>query len=167
MDRWKDSEVEKMKVGGNSRTRDFFGSQTDISPGMSFYEKYNSRTAALYRDKVCVLAFVACSKTLVIDLMLLSQILALSENRSWSIETSSARHYQPSRVSGGGTGSSSSSSYGYTGGSSSSSNGFGGEGDETFGGLSRYVTWYFYTSFKFSAIAMAPCTLHSSTLQCV
>lgn len=52
MDRWKDSEVEKMKVGGNSRAREFFECQPDISPGMSFTEKYNSRTAALYRDKV-------------------------------------------------------------------------------------------------------------------
>ncbi len=54
MDRWKDSEVEKMKVGGNSRTKEFFDSQSDITPGMSFTDKYNSRTAALYRDKVCV-----------------------------------------------------------------------------------------------------------------
>lgn len=52
MDRWKDSEVEKMKVGGNSRAQDFFDSQGDIHPRMSISEKYNSRTAALYRDKV-------------------------------------------------------------------------------------------------------------------
>lgn len=52
MDRWKDSEVEKMKVGGNSRAKEFFDSQSDIYPGMSFSEKYNSRAAALYRDKV-------------------------------------------------------------------------------------------------------------------
>ncbi len=54
MDRWKDSEVEKMKVGGNTRAKDFFESQSDIYPGISFSEKYNSRAAALYRDKVCV-----------------------------------------------------------------------------------------------------------------
>ncbi len=52
MDRWKDSEVEKMKVGGNSRAKKFFDSQSDIYPGMSFSEIYNSRAAALYRDKV-------------------------------------------------------------------------------------------------------------------
>ena len=52
MDRWKDSEVEKMKVGGNSRAKEFFDSQSDIHPGTSFTEKYNSRAAALYRDKV-------------------------------------------------------------------------------------------------------------------
>ncbi len=52
MDKWKDSELEKMKVGGNSRAREFFDSQADIVPGMSLSEKYNSRAAALYRDKV-------------------------------------------------------------------------------------------------------------------
>ena len=52
MDRWKDSELEKMKVGGNSRAKEFFDSQSEVSPGMSFSDKYNSRTAALYRDKV-------------------------------------------------------------------------------------------------------------------
>ena len=52
MDRWKDSELEKMKVGGNSRAKEFFDSQSDIYPGISFSDKYNSRTAALYRDKV-------------------------------------------------------------------------------------------------------------------
>jgi ADP-ribosylation factor GTPase-activating protein 1 len=52
MDRWKDSEVEKMKVGGNCRAKEFLDSQPDIYPGISFSEKYNSRAAALYRDKV-------------------------------------------------------------------------------------------------------------------
>ena len=80
MDKWKDSELERMKVnhrlssnvssvrdvgwslllppppspqvGGNSPAKEFFSSQPDISPGMTLTEKYNSRTAALYRDKV-------------------------------------------------------------------------------------------------------------------
>ncbi len=52
MDRWKDSEVEKMTVGGNSRAKDFLDSQPDIYTGISFSEKYNSIAAALYRDKV-------------------------------------------------------------------------------------------------------------------
>ena len=52
MDRWKDSEVEKMKVGGNSRFKEFLDGQPDIHPGISFKEKYNSKAAALYRDKV-------------------------------------------------------------------------------------------------------------------
>lgn len=52
MDRWKDSEVEKMKVGGNKRAHEFFSSQSDITDNMTISEKYNSRAAALYRDKV-------------------------------------------------------------------------------------------------------------------
>ena len=40
------------QVGGNSRAKDFFSSQPDISPGISLSDKYNSRAAALYRDKV-------------------------------------------------------------------------------------------------------------------
>jgi len=52
MDRWKDSELEKMKVGGNSRAKEFFESQSEVTSGTSFSDKYNSRTAALYRDKV-------------------------------------------------------------------------------------------------------------------
>lgn len=98
MDKWKDSELEKMKVGGNSRAKEFFSSQPDISPGMSLSDKYNSRAAALYRDK----------------------ITALSEGRSWSIETSSARHYKPSSISRSSHSSTNlSSGYGYAGGSDS------------------------------------------------
>ena len=52
MDKWKDSELEKMKVGGNRKATEFFNSQSDYKPGMSLQEKYNSRAAALYRDKV-------------------------------------------------------------------------------------------------------------------
>jgi len=53
MDKWKDSELEKMKVGGNRKAKDFFKSQSDYSEGMSLQDKYNSKAAALYRDKVC------------------------------------------------------------------------------------------------------------------
>jgi len=52
MDKWKELELEKMKVGGNRRGRDFFESQPDYHEGMSLQEKYNSRAAALYKDKV-------------------------------------------------------------------------------------------------------------------
>ena len=52
MDKWKDMELEKMKVGGNKRGRIFFESQEDYTDGMSIQEKYNSKCAALYRDKV-------------------------------------------------------------------------------------------------------------------
>ena len=54
MDKWKDLELDKMKVGGNRKAREFFNSQSDYKPGMSLQEKYNSRAAALYRDKVSI-----------------------------------------------------------------------------------------------------------------
>ncbi len=52
MDKWKDAELEKMKVGGNRKAKDFFQSQSDYSDSWSLQDKYNSRAAALYRDKV-------------------------------------------------------------------------------------------------------------------
>ena len=52
MDKWKEAELEKMKVGGNRKARLFFESQDDFHEGMSLQEKYNSKAAALYRDKV-------------------------------------------------------------------------------------------------------------------
>jgi ADP-ribosylation factor GTPase-activating protein 1 len=52
MDKWKDAELEKMKVGGNDKARDFFDTQDDYSSSMSIQQKYNTRAAALYRDKV-------------------------------------------------------------------------------------------------------------------
>jgi len=52
MDKWKDMELEKMKAGGNRKARDFFTSQSDYNASWSLQDKYNSRAAALYRDKV-------------------------------------------------------------------------------------------------------------------
>ena len=52
LDKWKDIELEKMKVGGNGKAKQFFDSQPDIKPGMSLQQKYNTKAAALYRDKV-------------------------------------------------------------------------------------------------------------------
>ena len=52
MDKWKDIELEKMKVGGNRKAREFFESQEDYDDSMSIQQKYNTRCAALYRDKV-------------------------------------------------------------------------------------------------------------------
>ncbi|KAK3089333.1 hypothetical protein FSP39_002793 [Pinctada imbricata] len=71
MDKWKDTELEKMKVGGNRQALEFFKSQSDYNAGMSIQEKYNSKAAALYRDKISTEA----------------------EGKSWSIATSSARNY--------------------------------------------------------------------------
>lgn len=52
MDKWKDSELEKMKAGGNRKALEFFQSQSDYSDEMSIQDKYNSKAAALLRDKV-------------------------------------------------------------------------------------------------------------------
>ena len=53
MDKWKESELEKMKAGGNSKAREFLEAQPDFRPEWSLVERYNSRAAALLRDKVC------------------------------------------------------------------------------------------------------------------
>ncbi|PVD22833.1 hypothetical protein C0Q70_16089 [Pomacea canaliculata] len=71
MDKWKDLELEKMKVGGNRSARVFFQSQSDYHEGMSIQEKYNSKAAALYRDKISTEA----------------------EGKPWSIEKSPARNF--------------------------------------------------------------------------
>ncbi len=52
MDKWRDKELEKMKVGGNRPCSDFFRSQPDFKADWTFHDKWNSRAAALYRDKV-------------------------------------------------------------------------------------------------------------------
>lgn len=79
MDKWKDLELEKMKVGGNRNAKNFFNSQPDYDPGMSLQDKYNSKAAALYRDKIS----------------------AEAEGKPWSIETSSARNYVPFKATAG------------------------------------------------------------------
>lgn len=55
MDKWKDVELEKMKVGGNRNAREFFESQPDWNESMSISQRYNTKAAALYRDKVIVI----------------------------------------------------------------------------------------------------------------
>lgn len=56
MDKWKDVELEKMKVGGNRNARAFFDSQDDWDDTLPITKKYNTRAAALYRDKISTLA---------------------------------------------------------------------------------------------------------------
>ncbi|XP_064624951.1 ADP-ribosylation factor GTPase-activating protein 1-like isoform X2 [Lineus longissimus] len=73
MDKWKDLELEKMKAGGNRQGREFFESQDDYDSNWTLQEKYNSRAAALYRDKIATEA----------------------EGKSWSISSSSARNHVP------------------------------------------------------------------------
>lgn len=52
MDKWKDVELAKMKVGGNRKAKQFFESRPDYQSNWNIHHKYNSKTAALYRDKV-------------------------------------------------------------------------------------------------------------------
>ncbi|XP_062324051.1 ADP-ribosylation factor GTPase-activating protein 1 isoform X6 [Osmerus eperlanus] len=75
MDKWKDIELEKMKAGGNGKFRLFLELQDDYDPNWTLQEKYNSKAAALFRDKVATLA----------------------EGKEWSIETSSAKDWTPSQ----------------------------------------------------------------------
>ncbi|KAG5347644.1 ARFG1 protein, partial [Acromyrmex charruanus] len=56
MDKWKDVELEKMKVGGNRNAREFFENQSDWDESMSISQRYNTKAAALYRDKIATLA---------------------------------------------------------------------------------------------------------------
>ncbi|KFD50368.1 hypothetical protein M514_08750 [Trichuris suis] len=73
MDKWKELELQKMKVGGNRQCLEFIRSQPDYNPNWSFSDKWNSKAAALYRDKV----------------------LAMAEGREWSIESSPAQSWVP------------------------------------------------------------------------
>ncbi|KAF7265967.1 hypothetical protein GWI33_020704 [Rhynchophorus ferrugineus] len=56
MDKWKDTELEKMKVGGNRNARVFFEAQPDWEDTMTIQQKYNTKAAALYRDKISTIA---------------------------------------------------------------------------------------------------------------
>uniref|UniRef100_A0AAZ3RPR4 ADP-ribosylation factor GTPase-activating protein 1 n=1 Tax=Oncorhynchus tshawytscha TaxID=74940 RepID=A0AAZ3RPR4_ONCTS len=73
MDKWKDIELEKMKAGGNGKFRMFLELQDDYDATWTMQDKYNSRAAALFRDKVATIA----------------------EGKEWSIETSSAKDWTP------------------------------------------------------------------------
>ncbi|KAL6424036.1 hypothetical protein ACFW04_009737 [Cataglyphis niger] len=77
MDKWKDVELEKMKVGGNRNAREFFESQPDWDEDMSISQRYNTKAAALYRDKIATLA----------------------RGESWSPSSSVAKDFEPSAFS--------------------------------------------------------------------
>lgn len=91
MDKWKDTELNKMKVGGNRNAKQFMTSQTDWSDSANMTAKYNSKAAALYKDK----------------------IVTEASGDMWSEETSSAKNHKSSYMgsSGGGGGAGSRSSY--------------------------------------------------------
>ncbi|XP_053782952.1 ADP-ribosylation factor GTPase-activating protein 1 isoform X2 [Desmodus rotundus] len=73
MDKWKDVELEKMRAGGNAKFRQFLESQEDYDPCWSLQDKYSSKAAALFRDRVATLA----------------------EGREWSLEASPAQDWTP------------------------------------------------------------------------
>lgn len=39
-------------MGGNGKAREFFESQPDYKPGLTIPQKYNTKAAAMYRQKV-------------------------------------------------------------------------------------------------------------------
>ncbi|CAB3408400.1 unnamed protein product [Caenorhabditis bovis] len=79
MDKWKDIELAKMKAGGNRKFNEFLQSQPDYKENWTIQEKYNSRAAALFRDKV------ACE----------------AEGKTWILSESPARNYVPPTLGGG------------------------------------------------------------------
>ena len=76
MDKWKDVELEKMKVGGNKKAKNFLAERSDWSQGGSLASNYNSGAAALYRDKITTEA----------------------KGQTWSEETSGAKNYKSSYI---------------------------------------------------------------------
>lgn len=64
-------------MGGNQRAREFLDSQPDYDDTMSIQQKYNTKAAALYRDKIATLA----------------------QGKQWSAETSTASNYSSSSLS--------------------------------------------------------------------
>jgi len=82
MDKWKESELAKMKSGGNRNARIFLESQDDWNDSSPISQKYQSRACALLKDKVMV----------------------ESQGGSWSVETSSARNHAKTSKSGGSSG---------------------------------------------------------------
>lgn len=66
-----------MKAGGNRNAREFFDDQPDWNDSWPIQQRYNSKAAALYRDKISTLA----------------------QGKSWSPSSSSAQSYQSSNIS--------------------------------------------------------------------
>ena len=47
MDKWKDIELEKMKVGGNKKAKQFLNDQPDWSDSANITNKYNSKVGVI------------------------------------------------------------------------------------------------------------------------
>jgi len=76
MDKWKDSELSKMKCGGNKQAKEFLSNQQDWQDSAPISAKYNTKAAALYRDKISTEA----------------------KGEKWSEKTSSAKDYKSAYV---------------------------------------------------------------------
>ncbi|XP_071038321.1 ADP-ribosylation factor GTPase-activating protein 1 isoform X2 [Parasteatoda tepidariorum] len=76
MDKWKDMELEKMKAGGNRKAKEFLESQPDYNSKLPLKDKYSTRAAALYRDKINTEA----------------------QGKNWSVETSSAKNHASTNI---------------------------------------------------------------------
>ncbi|RWS27256.1 ADP-ribosylation factor GTPase-activating protein 1-like protein [Leptotrombidium deliense] len=75
-DKWKDIELQKMIVGGNKKARNFLCSQSDWNSKAPIPERYNTKAAALYRDKISTEA----------------------QGKTWSLESSSANNHVTSLI---------------------------------------------------------------------
>ena len=64
------------QVGGNQNAREFLDSQSDYDDSMSIQQKYNTKAAALYRDKISTLA----------------------QGKQWSADSSPAQNYASSSI---------------------------------------------------------------------
>lgn len=76
MDKWKDLELEKMVKGGNANAKSFLESQPDWNSSMPLQQRYSSKAAAYYREKLA----------------------ALAEGNSWSIENSKVKDYHTTSI---------------------------------------------------------------------
>lgn len=56
MDKWKETELKKMSAGGNKLAREFFEEEEENWDRMNIQQRYNSRAAAIYREKISTLA---------------------------------------------------------------------------------------------------------------
>lgn len=54
LDNWKDLELTKMIIGSNKRAKEFLNSQPDWNDNMPVTSKYNTKAAAIYRDKITI-----------------------------------------------------------------------------------------------------------------
>ncbi|KAI9282725.1 hypothetical protein BY458DRAFT_497138 [Sporodiniella umbellata] len=52
MDKWNENQLKKMDLGGNGRAKEYFESQPEYTDKMSLTQKYHSRFAKAYQQKL-------------------------------------------------------------------------------------------------------------------